>query len=117
MMSVIHLTSSTFLGGPERQMLGLAQTLVGEVRTIFFSFGEGGRCRAFLNEALQQGFEAHALEHDTPHFGAAVRSRKGPTTFPLCQKVGGPFRPTAGWRSVGRKSLICPKQSPDSVTY
>ena len=46
---VVQLTSSTFYGGPERQMLGLAQTLVGEVRTIFFSFGEGGRCRAFLN--------------------------------------------------------------------
>jgi hypothetical protein len=42
--------------------------------------------------------------------------RWGPTRFPLCQKVGGPFGPTAGLR-VWRKSLICPKGLPGSVTY
>ena len=44
MTTVVHLTASTFYGGPERQMLGLARALSPEVRTVFLSFAEGGRC-------------------------------------------------------------------------
>ncbi|MFO0930452.1 MAG: glycosyltransferase [Gemmataceae bacterium] len=72
-MNIVHLTASTFHGGPERQMLGLARHLREYARTIFLSFPEHGRCRAFLAAVRQQGFEAVALTKDTPHFRASVR--------------------------------------------
>jgi glycosyltransferase involved in cell wall biosynthesis len=72
-MNLVHLTASAFFGGPERQMLGLARALAGECRSLFLSFREGGRCRPFLSEARRQGFEAAALDHDTPHLWAAMR--------------------------------------------
>jgi glycosyltransferase involved in cell wall biosynthesis len=72
-MNVVHLTASTFFGGPERQMLGLAATLPESVRTTFVSFAEGGRCAAFLDRVRRDGFEAVALRHDTPRLVAAVR--------------------------------------------
>jgi glycosyltransferase involved in cell wall biosynthesis len=72
-MKIIHLTASTFHGGPERQMLGLASHLRGGYTTEFLSFSEGGRCRQFVSAARQAGFEAAALEFDTPRFGAVTR--------------------------------------------
>jgi glycosyltransferase involved in cell wall biosynthesis len=69
-MVVIHLTSSRFFGGPERQMLGLAHSLA--CQSVFLSFSEGGRCQPFLEEARRNGFVAHALERDTPNLRAAV---------------------------------------------
>ncbi len=72
-MNVIQLTSSTLLGGPERQMLGLAEALADCCRTSFLSFAERGRCQAFVREARSRGFEAAFLEHDTPYLGAATR--------------------------------------------
>jgi glycosyltransferase involved in cell wall biosynthesis len=72
-MVIVHLTASTFFGGPERQMLGLAQSLPPDCRSVFLSFGEGGRCQNFLKEAWRQGIEAKELTRDTPHFAAAVR--------------------------------------------
>ncbi len=77
MPTVIHLTASTFLGGPERQMLGLAHALGTEYRTEFLLFPEGGRCRRFLEEVRGQGFEGEALTHDTPWVRAAVRELAG----------------------------------------
>jgi glycosyltransferase involved in cell wall biosynthesis len=77
MRGVIHLTASTFYGGPERQMLGLARALGAEIRTVFLSFSEGGRCRHFLEEARRQGIEAGALRHDTPYLRAALRELTG----------------------------------------
>jgi glycosyltransferase involved in cell wall biosynthesis len=71
-MNLVHLTASTFYGGPERQMLGLAAALP-EDRTTFLSFAEGGRCREFLGRVRRQGFEAIALGNDTPHLRAAAR--------------------------------------------
>ena len=71
-MNIVHLTASTFFGGPERQILGLTQALP-EDRTVVLSFAEDGRCRAFLAEAGRQGVEAAALENDTPRLRAAVR--------------------------------------------
>ncbi len=76
-MNVVHLTASTFHGGPERQMLGLARHLPAEVRSVFLSFREGDRCRPFLSAARQQGLEAIGLEKDTPHLFAAVREIAG----------------------------------------
>jgi glycosyltransferase involved in cell wall biosynthesis len=72
-MQIVHLTSSRFFGGPERQMLGLAQALSERVQTSFLSFSERGMCSAFLDRVRDAGFEAEPLRHDTPHFGAAVR--------------------------------------------
>ena len=40
-------------------------------RSIFVSFSEGGRCRAFLDEARRHGYQSHELRHDTPHFRRA----------------------------------------------
>ncbi len=72
-MNIVHLTASTFYGGPERQMLGLARHLPDSYRSSFLSFSEGGRCRPFVGMARHHGFEAHALRHDTPHLWAATR--------------------------------------------
>ncbi len=71
-MRLVHLTSSTFFGGPERQMLGLAEALRGWAETSFLSFGEHGKCAAFLSEVRQQGFAGQQVPHDTPHFLAAL---------------------------------------------
>ena len=58
-MRVAHLTASTFYGGPERQMLGLAHALTAAgVESVFLSFAEKGRCRSFLGRARHAGFEA-----------------------------------------------------------
>ncbi|HEY7158878.1 MAG TPA: glycosyltransferase [Gemmataceae bacterium] len=72
-MNVVHLTASTFHGGPERQMLGLAHHLPETDQTGFLSFTEGGRCRQFLSTARHHGFEAVGLTHDTPRWWSAVR--------------------------------------------
>jgi glycosyltransferase involved in cell wall biosynthesis len=72
-MNIVHLTASPFFGGPERQMLGLARSLPRSERTMFLSFPERGRCWPFLDEARRHGFDADALEHNTPHIAAAAR--------------------------------------------
>jgi glycosyltransferase involved in cell wall biosynthesis len=72
-MNIVHLTASTFHGGPERQMLGLARALGDDAQTTFLSFAEGGRCRAFVGVCRQQGFDAIGLTNDTPRLGAAIR--------------------------------------------
>ncbi|HEY1859903.1 MAG TPA: glycosyltransferase [Gemmataceae bacterium] len=74
-MVVVHLTSSRFFGGPERQMLGLAHSLA--CQSAFLSFSEGGRCQSFLEAARREGFHAHALEHDTPNLRAAIDELAG----------------------------------------
>jgi glycosyltransferase involved in cell wall biosynthesis len=76
-MVVIHLAASPFLGGPERQMLGLATSLPRDYRTVFLSFSEGGRCRPLLDGARRLGFEAVELQRNAPHFRAAVSEVSG----------------------------------------
>jgi glycosyltransferase involved in cell wall biosynthesis len=76
-MNIVHLTASTFHGGPERQMLGLARALRDDARTVFLSFSEKGRCRSFLGVCRQQGFEGVALKNDTPRLGAAIHEIAG----------------------------------------
>lgn len=71
-MRLTHLTASTFFGGPERQMLGLARAMPAHVRTTFASFPEHGRCDAFLSEARAEGFSAVALGEDFPRVFSAV---------------------------------------------
>jgi glycosyltransferase involved in cell wall biosynthesis len=72
-MNLVHLTSSTFFGGPERQMLGLAENLPDTVHTTFISFREGGRCESFLKEVRGHGFETHALTNDFPKLRTTAR--------------------------------------------
>ena len=72
-MRLVHLTSSTFFGGPERQMLGLARALPDYIQTTFVCFPEGGRHSSFLNEVRSHAFPAFALTFDFPRVIAAVR--------------------------------------------
>jgi glycosyltransferase involved in cell wall biosynthesis len=72
-MRIVHLTASTFFGGPERQMLGLARHLPADCRTSFVSFPEGGRCQEFLKHVRWNGFDGQSLRRDTPNLpGAAL---------------------------------------------
>lgn len=76
-MRLVHLTSSRFYGGPERQMLGLADALRGRAETQFLSFAEGGQCGAFLAECHRRGHDADFLNFDTPRLAAAARELRG----------------------------------------
>jgi glycosyltransferase involved in cell wall biosynthesis len=76
-VNLVHLTASTFHGGPERQMLGLGRGLAEHARSTYVSFPEDGRCRAFLAAARQEGFEDIALEHDTPRFRSCIAEIAG----------------------------------------
>ena len=76
-MIAIHLTASPFFGGPERQMLGLAQSLPSAYQSVFLSFFEGGRCQPFLDALRQHGFEALALKENSPRYVASVREIVG----------------------------------------
>jgi glycosyltransferase involved in cell wall biosynthesis len=71
-MRIVHLTASTFFGGPERQMIGLARHLPASHRTYFLSFAEGDRCQEFLKHVRWNGFDGEALKHDTPNLPAAA---------------------------------------------
>lgn len=70
---LVHLTSSTFFGGPERQMLGLAEAMPDHVETTFVSFPEDNRCSAFLDEVRSRGFPAIALASDFPQVRSTIR--------------------------------------------
>jgi len=72
-ITVAHLTASPFLGGPERQMLGLALSLPKKYRSVFLSFPERGMCRPFLDEARRYGFEAVEMEQNAPNYYAVIR--------------------------------------------
>src|SRR5438132_2536255 len=76
MPTIAQLAASLFVGGPERQMLGLAHALANDYSTVFVSFSEKGRCRPFIEEARRQGFRAQALRYDTPRLLAARRELK-----------------------------------------
>ena len=75
-MIVMHLTSSRFFGGPERQMLGLAKSLKETVDSVFVSFSEDNLNQRFLLKAAQAGFPAVGLQHDTPNLWAACQEIK-----------------------------------------
>ena len=49
-LRIVHLLASPFVGGPERQVLGLARHLPAEFETSFLSFAEGGKAEAFLDQ-------------------------------------------------------------------
>jgi glycosyltransferase involved in cell wall biosynthesis len=76
-MNIVHLTASPFLGGPERQMLGLADNLPATYRSVFLSFAEHGRARPFLEEARRRGYTAIELRYNRPRLYAVVRELVG----------------------------------------
>jgi glycosyltransferase involved in cell wall biosynthesis len=76
-MNIVQLLASPFLGGPERQVLGLARALPATCRTTFLSFWESGRCRPLLDEARRCGFDAIALEQNHPRLWRAASEIAG----------------------------------------
>jgi glycosyltransferase involved in cell wall biosynthesis len=72
-MNIVHLMASPFVGGPERQVLGLARALPATCRTTFLSFAERGLARPFLERARADGFEAIELKENFPRLGRAIR--------------------------------------------
>jgi glycosyltransferase involved in cell wall biosynthesis len=76
-MNIVHLMASPFVGGPERQVLGLARGLPEGCRSIFLSFAESGRARPFLERARADGFEAVELRENFPRLGRAIREVAG----------------------------------------
>jgi glycosyltransferase involved in cell wall biosynthesis len=72
-MRIVHLTASTFFGGPERQMLGLTVALPPEFETHFVGFSEGGRSEEFFAVLADRGISGQVLPHDTPHFRSVLR--------------------------------------------
>lgn len=67
-MRIAHLLASPFFGGPERQVLGLANELRGRCESVFLTFAEGGLSRPFLDEVTAAGFEAVTLQQNWPHY-------------------------------------------------
>src|SRR5665213_3451625 len=65
--------ASPFVGGPERQVLGLAEALRPECETAFLSFAERGLSRPFLETAVAAGFQAACLKENAPHVLRAAR--------------------------------------------
>jgi glycosyltransferase involved in cell wall biosynthesis len=76
-VNVVHLMASPFVGGPERQVLGLARALPPECRTTFLSFAERGLARPLLDLARQQGFEAVEVIENFPNVGRAAAEIAG----------------------------------------
>ena len=75
-MRIIHVTASTFFGGPERQMLGLGHALKETYQSSYISFKEHGQSAAFYEQAQAAGFASFILHNDTPHFSAAIQELK-----------------------------------------
>ena len=72
-MVILHLATSPFFGGPERLILGLAQSLPESCRSDFAIFPDRGKSRAFRQRLIDHGLEGITLAHDTPHLPAMVR--------------------------------------------
>jgi glycosyltransferase involved in cell wall biosynthesis len=75
--TVVHLVASPFLGGIERQTVGLARYLSPRYRSVLLSFPERGLCRPFLDEAGRLGLAASALEYNAPHYRRATNELAG----------------------------------------
>jgi len=106
-MHIVHLLASPFVGGPERQVLGLARHLPSPYRTSFLSFAERGLARPFLDEARRAGFPAAELRHNAPRLLACVREvadelrQRGADV--LCTSG---YKPdVVGWRAARRVGI------------
>jgi len=72
-MVIVHLATSAFFGGPERQMLGDALELSETLRTVFVLFPDKGKSAELLGQLVSHGFETIVLTRDTPHVAAMVQ--------------------------------------------
>jgi glycosyltransferase involved in cell wall biosynthesis len=72
-MHIVHLMASPVLGGPERQVLGLARALRDDCRTTFVSFAERGLARPLLDCAAADGFGSVELKANFPRAIASIR--------------------------------------------
>lgn len=63
----MHLTASPFMGGPERQMIGLATALPQNYQSVFLCFMEGGRAQPFVDAVRREGHTALAIQSNFPH--------------------------------------------------
>lgn len=71
--TLIHLTASPFLGGPEHQMLGLGRFIGPGYRSVYASFSERGHCRPLLERARALGFTGIELRANVPQLRASVQ--------------------------------------------
>jgi len=71
-MNIVQLMASPFVGGPERQVLGLARALRPRHQTMFLSFAERGLAKAFLDRTVADGFETATLHENAPHLFRAA---------------------------------------------
>ena len=76
-MIVAHLTTSPFVGGPERLILGLTASIPPSCRCVMALFPERGRSQAFGQRLRELGLETITLAHDTPHVLGMVRELAG----------------------------------------
>ena len=76
-MIIGNLRSSSFYGGPERQMLEVARALAEGYTSLFLLFDESGRHRVFSDQIEQCGLSAVVLKQHLPHLGAMVREAAG----------------------------------------
>lgn len=62
-INILHLRTSNFFGGPEKQILEHGRT-IDKARFGFFicSFLEKGQLNEFINEGTKRGFDAYALK-------------------------------------------------------
>ncbi len=67
---VAHLVASPFVGGPERQMIGLARALAPVDRSVFLGFPEG---RVLHDRLVEEGIASHLLASSGRPLLAAVR--------------------------------------------
>lgn len=110
MKRLLHLTSSPFYGGPERQMLELANTLRDRgrpVETVFGSFSENGNAREFLTLTERAGYRSIELKSDMPHLVGAKREL---TDLLRCEKIDlvflhGHKARTVGWFAARKASV------------
>lgn len=106
-MHIVHLLASPFVGGPERQVLGLARYLPAPYRTSCLSFAEHGLARPFLAEVRRAGCDAVELRHNAPQVGACIREiadvlrQRGADV--LCTSG---YKPDViGWRAARRAGI------------
>ncbi|MDR1923020.1 MAG: glycosyltransferase family 4 protein [Planctomycetaceae bacterium] len=75
MMRVLHLTASTFFGGPERVIVDIVQSQIDlglGVESFIATFRENGCCEDFLLELRNRGLVGSVIERDVPHLLGAL---------------------------------------------
>ena len=69
-MHIVHLTASTFHGGPERQMLGLARGIRDFADSTFLSFSENGSNHKIAeNNHINNVLHRALIKHNSPVSG------------------------------------------------